>query len=167
MRIASCSVRRIASRSSSPLLEPAGAVQLGVAADRRDRRTQLVRRVADEPAQPVLGARAFVERLLDAAEHLVERDTELTGLGPRRAPRARGATRSPPAMPDAVAVICLIGRTPSRITQNVTSASTATIAAVAKTSTVTRRRIALSTSLRGVPTTMASPPLVGRAASTR
>ncbi len=38
------------------LLEPAGAVQLRVAPDRRHRRAQLVRRVADEPAEPVLRA---------------------------------------------------------------------------------------------------------------
>ena len=36
------------------VVEAAVAVQLGVAADRRDRRAQLVRRVGDEPAQPRL-----------------------------------------------------------------------------------------------------------------
>ena len=63
------------------VVEAAGAVELGVAADRRDRRAQLVRRVGDELAQAVLGRGALVEGLLDAAEHLVERDAELAGLG--------------------------------------------------------------------------------------
>ncbi len=74
-----------------------------------------------------------------------------TPSSPASVPAGASGTRvarSPPAIPEAVSVICLIGRTPSRITQKVTSASTATIAAVVRTSTVTSRRIALSTSLR-------------------
>ena len=146
--------------------EPAGAVQLRVAADRRHRRTQLVRRVPDEAPQPVLGTRAFVERLLDAAEHLVERDTELAGLGTRRCLGNAGA-RSPPAMPDAVAVICLIGRTPRRITQKVTSARTATIAAVVKTSTAPSAGSRCRHRSRVVATTMAKSALDGRVARAR
>ena len=81
MRTASCSVRRMASASACGSLEATGAVELGVAPDGRDRRAQLVRRVGHEPAQPVLGAGALVERLLDAAQHLVQRQPELARLG--------------------------------------------------------------------------------------
>ena len=60
------------------------AVQLGVAADRRDRRPQLVRRVGDEAAQAVLGRGLLLERLVELVEHVVERPAELTGLRRRR-----------------------------------------------------------------------------------
>ena len=62
-------------------VESAGAIELGVAADRRHRRAQLVGRVPDEPTQALLRTCPFVERLLDAAEHLVERDAEVSGFG--------------------------------------------------------------------------------------
>ena len=78
--------------------EAARAVQLGVAPDGGDRRAQLVGRVGDEPAQPLLGPRALVEGLLDAPEHLVERRCRARPPrcpAPRRAP---GGDRSPPAM---------------------------------------------------------------------
>ena len=51
------------------LFEPAAPVQLGVAADGRDRRAQLVRRVGDELPQSLLRCRPLVERLLDAGQH--------------------------------------------------------------------------------------------------
>ena len=66
------------------ILQRAGAVELGVAADRRDRRAQLVGRVGHELAQPTLRLGALVEGLLDAPEHLVQRGPELAGLGAGR-----------------------------------------------------------------------------------
>ena len=69
------------------LVERAGPVQLGVPADRRHGRAQLVRRVGDELAQPRLRRGALVEGLLDAAEHPVERHAEVAGLGAGRALR--------------------------------------------------------------------------------
>ena len=66
------------------LREPAAAVQLGVPADGRDGRPQLVRRVGDEPPEPVLRLRPLVERHLDPSEHLVQRHTQLAGLGAGR-----------------------------------------------------------------------------------
>ena len=59
----------------------AAAEQLGVAADRRERRAQLVRRVGDEPAQPRLRRGALRERDFDLAEHRVEREAEPADLG--------------------------------------------------------------------------------------
>ena len=87
MRTASCSVRRIASSSSLRLVEATDAVQLGVAADRRHRRAQLVGRIGDEPAQPLLRLGSLVERRLERLEHVVERDAELPGLRRRRGVR--------------------------------------------------------------------------------
>ena len=55
--------------------------QLGVAADRGERRAQLVRRVADEAPQPPFRRRARRERGLDLLHHLVERDAEPPDLG--------------------------------------------------------------------------------------
>jgi hypothetical protein len=59
----------------------AHAEQLGVAADRGQRRAQLVRRVGDELAQAVLALLALGERTLEAVEHRVERDPEAPDLG--------------------------------------------------------------------------------------
>ena len=47
-----------------------------------ERRAQLVRRVGDEPAQLLLGRRLARERVLDVAEHRVERRAEPADLGP-------------------------------------------------------------------------------------
>ena len=55
--------------------------QLGEALDRGERRAQLVGGVGQELAQPLLGGLALVERVLDLAEHRVERQAELTDLG--------------------------------------------------------------------------------------
>ena len=104
------------------VVETAVAVELGVAADRRDRRAQLVRRVGDEPAQARLRRRALGERVLDPGHHRVERVAELARLGARRAPRARAARGRRRRSRVAVAVMRLIGRTPRRSTQNATSA---------------------------------------------
>ena len=59
----------------------AAAEQLRVAPDRRDRRPQLVRGVADEPPQALLRGAALVERRLDLGQHRVERGAELADLG--------------------------------------------------------------------------------------
>ena len=81
IRAASSSMRRIAFSVSSGSPRGAHPEQLGVAADRRQRRAQLVRGVGDERAQPVLGRLAAGERLLEPVEHPVERDPEPADLG--------------------------------------------------------------------------------------
>ena len=106
------------------LVEGAGPVELGVPADRGDRGAELVGRVGDELAQPRLGRGPLVERLLDAAEHAVERDAEVAGLGARRALGDALATGRPPAIAPAVVVIRRTGRTPRWITHQITSPST-------------------------------------------
>ena len=110
------------------LLQGAGPVELGVAPDRRDGRAQLVGRVGHELAEPALGRRALVEGLLDAPEHPVERHAEVARLRARRRPPAPDGERSPAAMAPAVSVIRCTGRTPRRMTQPVTTASTASTA---------------------------------------
>ena len=57
--------------------EPAAPVEVGVAADRGERGTQLVRCVADEAAETFLVALTLVE-------HRVQGSPELAGLGPCR-----------------------------------------------------------------------------------
>ena len=59
----------------------AAAGELGVAGDRRQRRTQLVRGVRDELAHLLLAAVALVEGRLDVVEHRVERRADLADLG--------------------------------------------------------------------------------------
>ncbi len=71
------------------LFETASSVQLRVAADRRDRRAQLVGRVGDELPQSRLRGGSLVECFLDAGQHRVERVAELSRL------RALVATRNP------------------------------------------------------------------------
>ena len=61
----------------------AHAEELGVAADRGQRRAQLVRGVGEELAQAVLARLARGERPLEAVEHRVERDAEAADLGAR------------------------------------------------------------------------------------
>ena len=60
----------------------AAAEQLSVAADRRERRAQLVGRVGDEPAQTRFGRAAFGERRFDPFHHDVQRAAEPADLGP-------------------------------------------------------------------------------------
>ena len=70
--------------------------QLGEALDRGQRRAQLVGRVGQELAQPLLGRVPLAERLLDLAEHRVQRQAQLAHLGPvvgRAHPVARGRRR--------------------------------------------------------------------------
>ncbi len=78
----------------------AAAEELGVGADRGERRAQLVRGVGDEPPELRLGGLERRHALLDLLEHLVEGEAEPAdlGAGPRRArPAARGRRpRSPP-----------------------------------------------------------------------
>ena len=62
----------------------AAPVQLGVAADRGDRRAQLVGGVGDEPAQPLLGRLLVGEGLLEPGEHRVQRGAQLARLGAGR-----------------------------------------------------------------------------------
>ena len=59
----------------------AAAHQLGVSADRGERRTQLVTGVGHEPAQAVLGVGAGAQRGLDVVEHRVDREAHLADLG--------------------------------------------------------------------------------------
>ena len=87
-------------------LEVVGAVggaageELGVGADRGERRAQLVRGVGDEAAELRLGGLERRHALLDLLEHRVEREARAgrPRCGPRRARRAaRGRPpRSPP-----------------------------------------------------------------------
>ena len=57
--------------------------QLGVPADRGQRRAQLVRGVREEAAQALLAGAALGERLLQAREHRVERQAEAADLRAR------------------------------------------------------------------------------------
>ena len=66
------------------IVQPADAVELGVAADGRHRCPQLMARVGDEAPQPLLRLGSLGERLVEVVEHLIERDAELPGLGRRR-----------------------------------------------------------------------------------
>ena len=63
----------------------AGPVELGVAPDRGERGAQLVGRIGDEPAEPLLRRLALFEGALDLVEHAVEGESEPAGLGGRRA----------------------------------------------------------------------------------
>ena len=68
------------------VLGPAGraaAEQLGEPAHGGERGPQLVRGVGDEPAQPILRRLALRERLLDLAEHRVQRHAQPADLGRR------------------------------------------------------------------------------------
>ena len=65
MRAASSSIRRIAFATSSAGARGAHPEELGVAADRHQRRAQLVRRIGDEAAQPILARLARGERVLE------------------------------------------------------------------------------------------------------
>ena len=81
MRSDSSSIRRIAFSVSSGSRGRAHAEQLGVAADRGERRAQLVRGVGEEAAQALFARRARGERLLEPVEHRVEREPEPADLG--------------------------------------------------------------------------------------
>ncbi len=61
--------------------EAAGAVQLGIPADRREGGAQLVGGVGDEAVQPRLRGRAVGEGALDAAEHRVQGQAQTPRLG--------------------------------------------------------------------------------------
>ena len=63
--------------------ESARLVELGVAADGRDRRSELVGHVGDEVAQSEVRGITLGERHLDVAHHRVERFAQLSGLGGR------------------------------------------------------------------------------------
>ena len=63
--------------------EAAVSVELGVAADRGDRRAQLVGGVGHEPPEPRLRRRPLGERVLDPGHHRVQRNAQLGGLGAR------------------------------------------------------------------------------------
>ena len=64
--------------------EPSQPVELGVAANRGDRRPQLVRRVGEEATEALLRRATLAERLLDPLQHRVQRSAELAGLGAGR-----------------------------------------------------------------------------------
>ena len=76
MRAAASSMRRHGLGEVVGPLARAAAEQLGVAANRSERRAQLVRRVGDEAAQARFRRGAFRERAFDLAEHRVEREPE-------------------------------------------------------------------------------------------
>ena len=81
--LASDSIRVHRAGQRLGVLGGAHAKQLGVAADRRQRRAEFVRRVGEEAAQPILGLLPVGERGLDLSEHLVQRASEPPDLGPR------------------------------------------------------------------------------------
>ena len=56
--------------------------ELRVAADRRERGAELVRRIRDERPEPLLGPASLIERRLDLREHRVQREAEPSDLGP-------------------------------------------------------------------------------------
>ena len=146
--------------------QPTVPVQLGVAADRGDRRAQLVRGVGDELPQPRVRLRAFVERALDPPEHLVQGDRRAR---PARCPGptpAHACERSPPAISVAVSVMSLIGLIPSRSIHHVDEPEHGRGSPRApSTSTAIRRRIVpSSSSMRTAVTSTWSPE---RWASTR
>ena len=105
---------RLALDAAHQHLDVAGgalAVQLGEAADRGQRRAQLVAGVGDEPPHPVLGRTRLLRRrlrrrdgTLDLREHSVERQRQSADLGSRsraagcvgRARRRRSPPRSAP-----------------------------------------------------------------------
>ena len=76
-------MRVIAFSTSSGSRRGADPEQLGVAADRRQRRAQLVRGVGEEAAQALLARAALGERLLQPREHRVQRQAEAADLGAR------------------------------------------------------------------------------------
>ena len=86
----SSSMRRRMTASSTSVLTGPDAEELGEALDGGQRRPQLVRRVGEELAQPLLGRLALAEGVLDLAEHGVEGQPELADLG-------AGRRRGPPA----------------------------------------------------------------------
>src|SRR5712692_5806090 len=70
--------------ASSLISRRAAAQHLGVAADRCERRAELVRRIRDETSQTVLGSLALLESRLDLRQHAVEREAEPADLCLRR-----------------------------------------------------------------------------------
>ena len=109
--------RSAASPSRRPRRQRAAPMrkQLGVAADRGQRRAQLVRGVGDELAQPVLARAALGERVLEPVEHALS-------ATPRRPTSVRSSVtstrweRSPPAIRPAVWPMRSSGSRPMRTT---------------------------------------------------
>ena len=94
-------------------------VELGVAADRDQRRAQLVRRVGDEAAQPLLARLARGERVLEPVEHAVQRDARAgrprcAGRSSRRGARGRRRRSRPPCGPSGRAAAGRRARRPAR-----------------------------------------------------
>src|SRR5438876_50936 len=79
--------RQVLSRNARPVVRYdqhhllAVSVQLGVAPDRGNWRTQLVRGIADELAKPYLSALAFLCVGLELTQHLVEGSAQAAQLG--------------------------------------------------------------------------------------
>ena len=84
------------------ILRPVGGAppeQLRVSADRGDRGSELVRSIADEPAQPLFGRPLLIEGRLDLAEHRVQREAQASDFrgsvlrfdAPRQVARGDGA----------------------------------------------------------------------------
>ena len=122
MRVASSSMRRIAVSRLGLVARRAHAEQLGVAADRGQRRAQLVRGVGEELAQALLAGLALGERLLEALEHRVQREAEPADLGARR--RRADAAREVAGgdLARRSTAMRSSGRSPSRTTQKAQSA---------------------------------------------
>ena len=134
IRAASCSMR--ASARSPALLVGEGALaqELGVAADRGERRAQLVGGVGHELAQPGLGRRLLVEGRLDLGQHGVEGGAEPADLG-ALVLAADPAGEVPEAMAPAVSVMSSSGRSPRRTVHRARTHSAATTASDTSSST--------------------------------
>ena len=78
----SLSIRDHALSSSSGDCQAALAPQLGITHDGGDWGAQLVGGVGDELAQTLLAFLLSLHRMLDVAQHLVERDSETSQFGP-------------------------------------------------------------------------------------
>ena len=138
--------------------------QLGVAADRRQRRAQLMRRVGEEAAQALLARAPLGERLLEAREHRVEREAEAPDLGARLG-GLDAAARSPAAIAPAVAPIASSGRRPIRTIHQAPQPSASSTPPKTRPSMSSRRESAASTSVSGIAAITSPPP--GRRSATR
>ena len=130
IRRLSVPIRSIARSRSAGSARPAGAVQVGIAADGGQRRAELVRGVGDEPSQPLLAAGLRVERRLLGAEarprsgRASRRTPCPAGRPPcRRGARRRGATGRRPRSPARCRAIRSSGSRPRRTMTNAVTTS--------------------------------------------
>ncbi len=102
------------------IVQAALAPELGVAPDRRERRAQLVRRVGDEPPQPVLRRGPLGRRRSSISPTMVLNASPSRPASVRGSARSTRRDRSPAAMASAVSAIWSRGRTPRCSTNQAT-----------------------------------------------